>query len=179
MRNCMKKIRRSISIILMSFVFAFTSCDDSMSRLDVFGYTVGQEIPSDEFKVIVDNKNLDFPYREVNLNSYDNIVLEIIGDRNIIYQITQTNINIDEQIQMVDLISKKLRSEPERKEDVVLSNIWICDMLIWKDNNTYDNITLTNCKLKNDSINHEPNWELTITNDTLRQKLQKEYNKFY
>jgi hypothetical protein len=142
----------------MSFVFAFTSCDDSMSRLDVFGYTVGQEIPSDEFKVIVDNKNLDFPYREVNLNSYDNIVLEIIGDRNIIYQITQTNINIDEQIQMVDLISKKLRSEPERKEDVVLSNIWICDMLIWKDNNTYDNITLTNCKLKNDSINHEPNW---------------------
>ncbi len=164
-----------MALILSSLVLL--SCNNNNDRISVSGYTIGKVISSDSIQVIVDNTDLDFPYKEVCLKTNNNIIFNIVGDNNVIYQITQTNISLEQQGKLIDLISMKLDSEPERKDNIVLSNIWLCDLFVWDDVNTRDNITLSCCSHKNDSLTTRSTWELTIKNDYFSEKLQKSYEK--
>lgn len=177
MKSYMRKINQNTSFILVAVVlFIISSCIDNYHRVEINKIVLGDKIADNQFLVLNDYKNLDFPFKEVMLKSDSNIVLKVIGPNNVIYEMKEFNLSGGEHRELIKSITNALSVEADSSIDKVISNMWYCNMYVWHDTRSYDQITLSNCVHKSKEIRVEEGWELTVINDTLRNALDAKYN---
>lgn len=179
-RIAMRKTSQNISLILLcTFLLLANSCVDHYSRIEIKNLTLGDNLTGRQFTVLNDYKELDFPYREVILENDSNVVIKIVGENNTIFEIKTSNLSSRERKELIRSITDKLGVEADSSKNEVVSNMWRCNMYIWKDPRSYDLITLSSCVYKNEKTNLEKRWELKIVNDTIQNILDEKYNRYH
>jgi hypothetical protein len=149
------------------------------ARISIQDVKIGDSLKPSSFTVIKDYKKLDFPYKEVALKNDTNVILKVIGENNIIFEMRRKNLSDEDRMKLTTNITDKLDIQPDSSINVVLSDIWRCNMYIWTDPRSHDEIMLSTCVHKSEDLNLKSRWELKINNDTILNLLDKKYNQFH
>lgn len=174
MKNYMKQINQNINMVILFLLFGCT-LKPFENRISVSNIRIGDKLEEGIFDTIKDNILFDFPYLEVSLKTDENIILYIVGDENIVYRMRQINISNDTCNLFCSKFSEKLGVKPNYRKDSLVSGIWNCLSYTWLDTIHKDNISLSNCVNKNNSLPENKRWELLVENDSVYYMLLKKY----